>query len=105
MQYGGFPACIGAIDGTHIEIKLPPANEDTYVGRKGFHSINVQVVYDHNLIFTDVVVKWLGSTHDTAIYNLSAVNKRIEVYLEEGTFNGWLIGDSGYPQRPSLIPS
>ena len=83
MQYGGFPACIGAIDGTHIQIKPPPANEDAYVGRKGFHSINVQVVCDHNLIFTDVVVKWPGSTHDTTIYNSSAFKKRIEAYLEE----------------------
>ena len=63
----------------------------------------MQVVCDHNLIFTDVVVQWPGSTHDTAIYNLSAVKKRIEAYLEEGTCNGWLIGDSGYPQRPSLM--
>ena len=78
MQYGGFPACIGAIDGTHIQI-----NEDANVGRKGFHSINLQVVCDHNLIFTDVVVKWPGSTHDTTIYNSSAFKKRIEAYQEE----------------------
>ena len=40
---------------------------------------------DHNLIviFTDVVAKWLGSTHDTAIYNSPAFKKRIEGYLEE----------------------
>ena len=63
LKYGGFPACIGAIDGTHIQIKPPPVNEEIYVGRKGFHSINVQVVCDHNLMLTDVVVKWPGSTH------------------------------------------
>ena len=40
----GFPRVIGAIDGTHIAIKSPPANrEAVYVNRKGFHSINVQV--------------------------------------------------------------
>ena len=83
MQYGGFPACIGAIDSTHIQIKLPSANGDTSVGRKGFYSINLQVVCDHNLIFTDVVVKWPGSTHDTTIYNSSAFKKRIEAYQEE----------------------
>ena len=103
QQYGGFPACIGAIDGTHIQIKPPSVNEEIYVGRKGFHSINVQVVCDHNLMLTDVVVKWPGSTHDTAIYNLSGVKDLVDEYLNSSGCNGWLIGDSGYPLRPSLM--
>lgn len=103
MAYGGFPACVGAIDGTQIKIKPPSSNEEVYVNRKGFHSINVQAICNHDLIFTDVVVKWPGSTHDTAIWNTCAVKKVIEEQLREGSWNGWLIGDSGYPQRPCLM--
>lgn len=41
------PACIGAIDCTHIAIIGPSAptyREAVYVNRKGYHSLNVQVV-------------------------------------------------------------
>ncbi|XP_046562240.1 putative nuclease HARBI1 [Haliotis rubra] len=45
-----FPCVIGAIDGTLIPIKRPPADEEVaYVCRKGFHAINVQAVCDANL--------------------------------------------------------
>jgi hypothetical protein len=97
MEYGGFPACVGAIDGTHIRIKPPSSNEEVYVCRKGYHSINVQVICDHNMIFTDAVVKWPGSTHDTAIWNTCAVKDLLKDTLRQGSWNGWLIGDSGYP--------
>ena len=39
----GFPGVIGCVDGTHIRIQAPSQNEHTYVNRKNYHSINVQV--------------------------------------------------------------
>ena len=42
-EVGGFPNVIGAIDGTHVEIKGPNNEEQTFVNRKGSHSINVMV--------------------------------------------------------------
>lgn len=45
----GFPGIIGVIDCTHIAI-VPPNSEDNlypehvYVNRKGYHSINTQLV-------------------------------------------------------------
>ena len=39
----GMPGVIGAIDGTHVRVQRPSVNEQDYVNRKGFHSINVQV--------------------------------------------------------------
>ena len=44
---GGFPCVIGWVDGTHIRIQTPNEHENTYVNRKGFHSINVQEVCNH----------------------------------------------------------
>lgn len=41
------PGCIGAIDCTHIAIiapSVPTYREAVYVNRKGYHSLNVQVV-------------------------------------------------------------
>ena len=103
-DYGQFPACVGSIDCTHIQIKPPSFNEEIYVNRKGFHSINVQLICDINLVFTDAIVKWPGSTHDTAIWNQCAVNDLLKEYnLSEEDSVSWLIGDSGYPQRPNLM--
>jgi DDE superfamily endonuclease len=38
------PGVIGYIDGTHVKIQRPTEHEDVFVNRKGFHSINVQVM-------------------------------------------------------------
>ncbi|CAC5394665.1 HARBI1 [Mytilus coruscus] len=43
----GFPNIIGCIDGPHVHIQAPTEDEPTYVNRKGFHSVNVQVICDH----------------------------------------------------------
>ena len=44
----GFPNVhvLGAIDGTHIPIAAPNADEHLYVCRKGYHSINDQAIVD-----------------------------------------------------------
>ena len=45
-QIAGFPCVIGCIDCTHICIQAPSQNEQNYVNRKGYHSVNVQVICD-----------------------------------------------------------
>jgi len=47
FRIGGFPCAIGCVDGTHVRIKAPSLNERDYVNRKGFHSINVQAICNH----------------------------------------------------------
>ena len=47
FKIGGFPCAIGCIDGTHVSMKGPSQNEPDYVNRKGFHSINVEAVCNH----------------------------------------------------------
>ena len=44
---GGLPGVIGFVDGTQIRIQGPTENENNYVNRKGFHSINVQAICNH----------------------------------------------------------
>ena len=52
----GFPGVIGAVDGTHIPIKAPKHNHEQYINRKGFFSIQLQVICDPDLFITDVFV-------------------------------------------------
>ena len=47
FHVGGFPSAIGCIDGTHVRIKAPLQNEPDFVNRKGFHSVNVQAICNH----------------------------------------------------------
>ena len=43
----GFPGIVGCVDRTHVRLQAPTQNENNYVNRKGFHSINVQAVCSH----------------------------------------------------------
>lgn len=53
------------------------------------HTINIQAVCDGDRIFSDVVARWPGSTHDSTIFN----NSRLKERFEEGEFqNSWLLG-------------
>ena len=52
-RYCGIPRTIGSIDGCQIPILGPAINEKVYVNRKGYHSINCQVVCDSTLRIYD----------------------------------------------------
>lgn len=46
---------IGLIDGTHIALTaLPKRTENAFVNRKGYHSINTQIVKAFNIIMHTV---------------------------------------------------
>jgi hypothetical protein len=40
----GFPNVLGCTDGTFIRLQRPRNNEADFVNRKGYHSLNVQVM-------------------------------------------------------------
>ena len=46
FQVSEFPCAIGGIDGPHVRITAPQENEPDFVNRKGFHSINVQAIWN-----------------------------------------------------------
>lgn len=48
-EKSNFPGVIGCIDGTHIKILKPQADEHIYFNRKGDHSMNVMVVCKINI--------------------------------------------------------
>lgn len=96
-----FKNVIGAVDGTHIRIKSPGGeNPEIFRNRKGYFSINVQAICDHRCSFTDVVIRWPGSTHDARMFDNSVIKWR----LSNNQFgNGFLLGDSGYALKKYCI--
>jgi hypothetical protein len=52
QQRNGFSGIVGAIDGTHIRIKAPSSHPQSFVNRRGFHSIQTRAVCRHNMLFS-----------------------------------------------------
>ncbi|XP_041377361.1 putative nuclease HARBI1 [Gigantopelta aegis] len=99
----GFPGIIGCIDGTHIRVAcaVKVHNAASYMNRKGYHSLNVQMVCDSSMKITNVVARWPGSSHDSRIFRSSTLRD----HLEDGTIRGILLGDNGYAcERYLLTP-
>lgn len=65
--YPFFKNCIGAIDGTHVRVKVSNKDAPRYRGRKGYPTINVLVACTFDLKFTYVLTGWEGTTSDSRI--------------------------------------
>lgn len=61
QRKANFPGIIGAIEGTHIQIKAPKDEPKAYVNCRGFHSLTLQAVCRGNLSFTHIVPGRPGS--------------------------------------------
>lgn len=92
-RVAGMPGIVGTIDCTHIKIKNPGGEHPgLYINRKGYFSLNVQVVCDPNCKIMDIVARWRGSAHDSRIWNLPGLKNTFQT----GVIDGILVGDSGY---------
>ncbi|KAJ8931226.1 hypothetical protein NQ314_015898 [Rhamnusium bicolor] len=60
---------------------------------------NFQLVAGPRMEILDIVVRHSGSTHDSVIFDRSAVRVR----FEQGQIRGLLLGDNGYACRPYLL--
>lgn len=95
-----FPGVIGCIDCTHIPISCPNrARGEIFRNRKGYFSLNVQVVGGPDGEILDIVVRWPGSVHDSRIFE----NSSLKVKFDTNQTRGLLLGDSGYGQSAYLF--
>lgn len=96
-----FPGIVGAIDCTHIKLvfNVPSQVAGLYINRHMWYSLNVQVICDAQYRIRNIVARWPGSVHDSRIWH----NSRISAEFENGRWNGYLLGDGGYPCLPTLL--
>lgn len=95
LQKYHLPNILGIVDGTHIPILAPSSDpyEPAYINRKGFHSLNAQLVCGRDYKILHVDISNVGSTHDARVWNESQVPRLIQnLHLS-------LLGDSAYPCR------
>ncbi|XP_065928319.1 putative nuclease HARBI1 [Magallana gigas] len=103
-ESSGLPNCIGFIDGTHIGLSFLPNGDKDYINRKGYPSIQLQLVVDDKMMIRDTYVGWPGCVHDARVYRNSPIFNCLEhdsgVHLAPGKY---LIGDAAYPLSPFMM--
>ncbi|KAK3573267.1 hypothetical protein QTP86_019231, partial [Hemibagrus guttatus] len=74
-----------------------------FVNRRSIHSVNVQIICDATHVITNVDAKWPGSVHDSRIYSSIYCESTLSNRLECGEIDGFLLGEKGYPCKPTLM--
>lgn len=69
----GFPHCVGAIDCTHVYIRVPDVDAEAYIDRKKCFSVIVQAIIDSTGLFVDTSVGNVGRDHDAHVLRCSNV--------------------------------
>ena len=99
-EVAAFPDVVGCIDCTHIPVRSPGGpTAEVYRNRKGWMSLNVQVVSGPRMEILNIVIRWPGSAHDNRIFD----NSGLMVAFEERRISGILLGDNGYAQKRYLF--
>ncbi|CAI6344057.1 unnamed protein product [Macrosiphum euphorbiae] len=100
FEIAGMPGVGGCIDCTHIKIQNPGGiNGEVFRNRKGWFSLNVQLVCGPLMEIHNLVVRWPGSYHDSFIFNASHA---CAVY-SNNNHNLILLGDNGYACKPYIF--
>ncbi|XP_071579088.1 putative nuclease HARBI1 [Temnothorax nylanderi] len=97
----GLPSIDGAIDCTHIRLVHTRFQnvDEIFRNRKGYFSLNVQIIVGPRTEILDIVPEWPGSEHDSRMFQ----NSRIYMRYKQGELDGILVGDAGCPALPFLL--
>lgn len=93
-----FTDCIGALDGTHIDVHLPPQDQARYRNRKGHLSQNVLAACNFEMQFSYILSGWEGSAHDGTVLRDATFNHGFKTPV--GRY--WL-GDAGYSNADTVL--
>ncbi|XP_077514205.1 uncharacterized protein LOC144125014 [Amblyomma americanum] len=74
----GFPQAIGALDGCHFAISPPKKDAADYYNYKGWHSIILLAIVDHQYRFLYLNVGSPGRCHDAHVYGRSKLKRIVD---------------------------
>ncbi|XP_067842799.1 putative nuclease HARBI1 [Heptranchias perlo] len=99
-RIAGFLMVQDDIDCTHIAMHVPHLNLAMFMNRKGFHSLNVQLVCDHTQRIVQVSAHYPGNSRDSFILRQSNAPP---IFQPARQVKSWLLGDKGYPLMKWLM--
>ncbi|KAG6514630.1 hypothetical protein ZIOFF_024999 [Zingiber officinale] len=62
-----FKGCLGALDGTYVNVHVPSLEKGKYITRKGTIAVNVLGVCDKDMNFVYALIGWEGSAADARV--------------------------------------
>lgn len=117
QQICGLPNVQGAVDATHVKILAPPGRDMAadFHNRKGFFSILLQAIVDHEGMFLDIFAGMPGSVNDKRLIRNSGFYRRVQartvlvtpsVVINDGfILHPYILGDAGYMLQPwCMVP-
>ena len=111
-----FPNAIDAIDGKHINIQAPPDSASLFHNYKGFFSLVLLALVDHQYKFTFIDVGEYGSNSDSSIFRSSHFGTRflqgdldvpapkpLPNFPNQGALPHCIVGDEAFPLCMDLM--
>ncbi|KAJ3655943.1 hypothetical protein Zmor_015050 [Zophobas morio] len=98
-----YPGVIGAIDGSHINLKVPTTQHDSYIDRYVQHSINLMAICTSQHILTYIFIGFPGSAHDSRVFSNSQFFQNIEARNSGHTTQLLLVFEMKMLQRSLLM--
>jgi hypothetical protein len=94
-----FDNCLGALDGTHVDVLVPLKDQGQYRNRKQQITTNVLGVCDRRMMFLYVLVGWEGSASDSRVLR-DAMSWEDAFVVPNGKY--YLV-DAGYTNDPGFL--
>ncbi|CAI0384233.1 unnamed protein product [Linum tenue] len=94
-----FKRCLGALDGTHIDVRPLTEDKPRYRDRKGHLTMNVLGVCTPNLEFVYCLAGWESSAHDSRVLR-DALTRPNGLNVPQGNY---YLCDAGYANCPGFL--
>nr|XP_054920544.1 uncharacterized protein LOC129381572 [Dermacentor andersoni] len=109
--FTGFPQAIGALDGCHFPISPPKDNAIDYHNYKGWYSVILLALVDHQYRFRYINVGAPGRCHDANVYGRSKLHTLIEsghldspvIMIEGAAITPLILCDQAFPLTATLL--
>ncbi|CAG7909462.1 unnamed protein product, partial [Brassica rapa] len=98
--YPFFSGFVGAMDGTHVCVKVPLELQGMYWNRHDNASLNIMAICDLNMLFTYIWNGAPGSCHDTAVLTMA---QESDPEFPLPLMEKYYVVDSGYPNRQGFL--
>ncbi|XP_041989894.1 uncharacterized protein LOC121741250 [Salvia splendens] len=94
-----FKGCLGALDGTYINVRVPLADKPRYRTRKGQIATNTLAAYTRDMRFVYVLPGWEGSAGDARILR-DAISRPFGIKVPKGNY---YLCDNGYANSEGFL--